>query len=356
MASLKEVKTRINSVQSTRKVTSAMMMVSSAKLHKAQNLIGNMVPYQKRLDKIVANFLSGEISVKDNEGRVSKNDSSFESPFVTERPVKKIAIVAFSSNSSLCGSFNYNIIKEFTSAVLEYTGAASKSSAAAAALPSAGEGPLYKLKQEDIIVFPIGKKIEEAAKKMGFNIQADIPQESTEQPESLLQTLAATPSYSGIARLARKLMKMYAAGEVDKVLVIYHHFKSTAVQKVERITYLPIDMSEYKRESVEAGIADENNGGGKSGDKKAGGYLNNYIVEPSAPELIAALIPQVLSQKLYTALTDSYASEHAARTMAMQVATDNADDLIQELTLQYNKSRQQSITAELLDIIGGTMK
>ena len=100
----------------------------------------------------------------------------------------------------------------------------------------------------------------------------------------------------------------------------------------------------------------ENNGGGKSGDKKAGGYLNNYIVEPSAPELIAALIPQVLSQKLYTALTDSYASEHAARTMAMQVATDNADDLIQELTLQYNKSRQQSITAELLDIIGGTMK
>src|SRR5574344_2567531 len=137
MASLKEVKTRINSVQSTRKVTSAMMMVSSAKLHKSQNLLGNMVPYQKRLDKIVANFLSGEISVKGKEGQVSKNDSSFESPFVAERPVKKIAIVAFSSNSSLCGSFNYNIIKEFTSAVLEYKG-------------------------KDIAVYPVGKKVEEA--------------------------------------------------------------------------------------------------------------------------------------------------------------------------------------------------
>ncbi|MCI1733240.1 MAG: ATP synthase F1 subunit gamma [Bacteroidales bacterium] len=328
MASLKEVKTRINSVQSTRKVTSAMMMVSSAKLHKAQNLIGNMVPYQKRLDKIVANFLSGEISVKDNEGKVSKNDSSFESPFVAERAVKKIAVVAFSSNSSLCGSFNYNIVKEFTSAVLEYKG-------------------------KDITVFPVGKKIEEAAKKMGFNVQSYIPKSTDSEPDVLLQTLAATPSYSGIAKLARKLMKMYAAGEADKVLVIYHHFKSTAVQKVERITYLPIDMSAYKSENGGAG---ENSAEGKSGDKRDGGYLNNYIVEPSAPELIAALIPQVLSQKLYTALADSYASEHAARTMAMQVATDNADDLIQELTLQYNKSRQQSITAELLDIIGGTMK
>jgi|LAHS01.1.fsa_nt_gb F-type H+-transporting ATPase subunit gamma len=321
MASLKEVKTRINSVQSTRKVTSAMMMVSSAKLHKSQNLLGNMVPYQKRLDKIVANFLSGEISVKGKEGQVSKNDSSFESPFVAERPVKKIAIVAFSSNSSLCGSFNYNIIKEFTSAVLEYKG-------------------------KDIAVYPVGKKVEEAAKKMGFDVQAFIPKAEDSDSDVLLQSLAANPSYSGIAKLARKLMQMYAAGEVDKVLVIYHHFKSTAVQKVERFTYLPIDMSEYKHP---AGSAENIN-------DKSEGYLNNYIVEPNAPELIAALIPQVLSQKLYTALADSYASEHAARTMAMQVATDNADDLIQELTLQYNKSRQQSITAELLDIIGGTMK
>src|SRR5574344_2452 len=321
MASLKEVKTRINSVQSTRKVTSAMMMVSSAKLHKSQNLLGNMVPYQKRLDKIVANFLSGEISVKGKEGQVSKNDSSFESPFVAERPVKKIAIVAFSSNSSLCGSFNYNIIKEFTSAVLEYKG-------------------------KYIAVYPVGKKVEEAAKKMGFDVQAFIPKAEDSDSDVLLQSLAANPSYSGIAKLARKLMQMYAAGEVDKVLVIYHHFKSTAVQKVERFTYLPIDMSEYKHP---AGSAENIN-------DKSEGYLNNYIVEPNAPELIAALIPQVLSQKLYTALADSYASEHAARTMAMQVATDNADDLIQELTLQYNKSRQQSITAELLDIIGGTMK
>lgn len=342
MASLKEVKTRISSVQSTRKVTSAMMMVSSAKLHKSQNLLGNMVPYQKRLDKIVANFLSGEVSVKDNEGNVSKNDSSFASPFVAERPVKKIAVVAFSSNSALCGSFNYNVIKEFTSTVLEYTGSRASANMASAVTAV----PLYNLKQEDITVFPVGKKIEEAAKRMGFSVRPYIPKSANAEPDVLLQTLAANPSYSGIAKLARKLMLMYAAGEVDRVLVIYHHFKSTAVQKVERFTYLPIDMSEYKHPAD----------GAENLNDKSGGYLNNYIVEPNAPELIAALIPQVLSQKLYTALADSYASEHAARTMAMQVATDNADDLIQELTLQYNKSRQQSITAELLDIIGGTMK
>ena len=124
----------------------------------------------------------------------------------------------------------------------------------------------------------------------------------------------------------------------------YHHFKSTAVQKLVRTTLLPIDVNELRKQAAEAKV--------DKGQK----YLNDYIVEPNVEELIAALLPQVVCQKLFTALVDSNASEHAARTMAMQIATDNADDLIQDLTVQYNKSRQQAITSELLDIVGGSMQ
>lgn len=426
MASLKEIKTRVNSVKSTRKVTSAMRMVSSAKLHKAQGIIGNMVPYQKKLDKIVGNFLSGEISVKDSSGKSSKNKTDFESPFVAERPVRKIAIVAFSSNSSLCGAFNYNIIKAFTATVLKYTkactGAGSGATATAGGTNANNNANADAqtsgvangaLSESDILVYPIGKKIEEAAKRMGFTAQTvllpaqtvQLPSQNSQSPDKgeritlNLQLLAAAPSYSDISVLALKLMKMYAAGEIDRVEVIYHHFKSTSVQSVETMTWLPVDLSAYKKSASEAGAGECPGAGSGSGSGAIAGtfsgtnanvssaavagvnvsadsetssngassshdvsslhiekYINNYIVEPSVKEIIASLIPQVLQQQLYTALADSYASEHAARTIAMQVATDNADDLIQELTVQYNKSRQQSITSELLDIVGGSMK
>lgn len=298
MASLKEVKTRINSVKSTRKITSAMKMVASAKLHKAQGAIENMLPYQKKLNKILTNFLSADLPI--------------ESPYVQKREVKRVAIVVFSSNTSLCGAFNANVIKMMMQTI----------------------GEFRTLGQDNILIFPIGKKVDEAVKRMGFN-----PQETSPR-------LSDKPTYQEAAELAHRLMDMYVAGEVDRVEIIYHHFKSMGVQTLLRETYLPIDMtnvvSEEDRKNKEEVEEHE--------------IANDYIIEPNAEELIASLIPTVLSQKIFTAAVDSNASEHAARTLAMQVATDNANELIQDLTKQYNKSRQQAITNELLDIVGGSMK
>ena len=294
MASLKEVKTRINSVKSTRKITSAMKMVASAKLHKAQGAIENMLPYQKKLNKILTNFLSADLPI--------------ESPYVQEREVKRVAIVVFSSNTSLCGAFNANVIKMMMQTI----------------------GEFRTLGQDNILIFPVGKKVDEAAKRMGF------------KPQEVSPTLSDKPTYQEAAELAHRLMDLYVAGEVDRVEIIYHHFKSMGVQILLRETYLPINLtnvvSEEDRENKEEVQENE--------------IANDYIIEPNAEELIASLIPTVLSQKIFTAAVDSNASEHAARTLAMQVATDNANELIQDLTKQYNKSRQQAITNELLDIVG----
>ena len=298
MASLKEVKTRINSVKSTRKITSAMKMVASAKLHKAQGAIENMLPYQKKLNKILTNFLSADLPI--------------ESPYVQQREVKRVAIVVFSSNTSLCGAFNANVIKMMMQTI----------------------GEFRTLGQDNILIFPVGKKVDEAAKRMGF------------KPQEVSPTLSDKPTYQEAAELAHRLMDLYVAGEVDRVEIIYHHFKSMGVQILLRETYLPINLtnvvSEEDRENEEEVQENE--------------IANDYIIEPNAEELIASLIPTVLSQKIFTAAVDSNASEHAARTLAMQVATDNANELIQDLTKQYNKSRQQAITNELLDIVGGSMK
>ena len=298
MASLKEVKTRINSVKSTRKITLAMKMVASAKLHKAQGAIENMLPYQKKLNKILTNFLSADLPI--------------ESPYVQEREVKRVAIVVFSSNTSLCGAFNANVIKMMMQTI----------------------GEFRTLGQDNILIFPVGKKVDEAAKRMGF------------KPQEVSPTLSDKPTYQEAAELAHRLMDLYVAGEVDRVEIIYHHFKSMGVQILLRETYLPINLtnvvSEEDRENKEEVQENE--------------IANDYIIEPNAEELIASLIPTVLSQKIFTAAVDSNASEHAARTLAMQVATDNANELIQDLTKQYNKSRQQAITNELLDIVGGSMK
>ena len=298
MASLKEVKGRINSINGTLKITSAMKMVASAKLHKAQGAIENMLPYQKKLNKILTNFLSADLPI--------------ESPYVQEREVKRVAIVVFSSNTSLCGAFNANVIKMMMQTI----------------------GEFRTLGQDNILIFPVGKKVDEAAKRMGF------------KPQEVSPTLSDKPTYQEAAELAHRLMDLYVAGEVDRVEIIYHHFKSMGVQILLRETYLPINLtsvvSEEDRENEEEVQENE--------------IANDYIIEPNAEELIASLIPTVLSQKIFTAAVDSNASEHAARTLAMQVATDNANELIQDLTKQYNKSRQQAITNELLDIVGGSMK
>ena len=275
-----------------------MKMVASAKLHKAQGAIENMLPYERKLNKILTNFLSADLPV--------------ESPYIKAREVKRVAIVAFSSNTSLCGAFNANVIQMLLQTV----------------------GEFRTLGQDNILIFPVGKKVDEAVKRLGF------------EPQETSPTLSDKPSYQEASELAHRLMEMYVSGEIDRVELIYHHFKSMGVQILLRETYLPIDLTRVVDEEEKQ----------KEEEVQGGDIANDYIIEPSAEELIANLIPTVLSQKLFTAAVDSNASEHAARTLAMQVATDNANELIQDLTKQYNKSRQQAITNELLDIVGGSMQ
>ena len=284
MASLKEVKGRIATVNNTRKITSAMKMVASAKLHKAQGAITNMLPYERRLHGLLTNLLGGSEVLVWN----------------TPREVKRVALVVFSSNSSLCRGFNANVIKHATQWLDEH----------------------QALGKDNILIYPVGKKVADALSKMGYVIQGNF------------QHLADKPSFAEAAELAQGLMNLFTRGEVDRVELLYNHFKSTASQILTREVYLPMQTS---------------------GNTIEGKEDMDYILEPSREELLATLLPKVLRMKLYTVLLDSNASEHAARTMAMQIATDNADDLLQELTLMYNKTRQQAITNELLDIVGGSM-
>ena len=285
MASLKEVKGRIATVNNTRKITSAMKMVASAKLHKAQAAITRMLPYEQRISRLLANFLSGSEQIV--------------SPFTVQRKVKRMALIVFSSNSSLCGGFNANVIKHTQQWLEKHA----------------------HLPQEDILLYPVGRKVWEALTKQGYQVQGDY------------QHMADKPTFAEAAALAQSLMEMYQKGEVDRVELLYNHFKSTSTQVLTNEVYLPIPLPDQEETSGET----------------------DYILEPSRAELLAMLLPKVLRLKLYTVLLDSNASEHAARTLAMQIATDNADDLLQELTLMYNKTRQQAITNELLDIVGGSM-
>ena len=284
MASLKEIKSRIQSVQSTQKITSAMKMVSSAKLRKAQKTIENFFPYEQRLTRLLNNFLSAE---EDNA-----------SAFSEIREVKRVAIVVFSSNSSLCGGYNSNVAKLLAHAVEKY----------------------QSLGREHILIYPVGKKVAKVSRKLGF------------EPDTNFDDIADKPSYSGILSLADDLIQMFQDKNIDKVELIYHHFVSKSSQVLTEETFLPIQLKPDEKGKVAL----------------------DYIVEPDRETIIGELIPKVLRLKIYTALLDSNASEHAARTIAMQMATDNATDLLQELSLQYNKSRQQAITNELLDIVGGS--
>lgn len=288
MASLKEVKTRIASVNSTRKITSAMKMVASSKLHRAQQAIESMRPYERQLTRIMSTFVGSM------EGEV-------DTAYAAQRDVKRVVIVLFTSNSSLCGGYNANAVKAFVKKVEEYR----------------------SRNIEVCRVYAMGKKAAEAVGKLK---NFDLVDKSA---------LLDHPSYQEAAKVASELMDLYVKGDIDEVDLIYHHFKSAGTQILTTETFLPIDLH---IDSTEEGATNN----------------LNFIVEPSMGDVVNQLIPKSLHLRLYTALLDSLASEHAARVIAMQVATDNADDLLRELTLTYNKTRQQAITNELLDIAGGS--
>ena len=319
MPSLKEIKNRISSVNSTRKITSAMKMVASSKLHHAQTMIENMLPYETLLEHILKTFLASE-----TDARTVLNEV---------RPVKRVALVVYASNSSLCGGFNANVIRLLQHVVDEYA----------------------ELGKENIVIYPIGRKVAEKAVKMGLNVAGDFT------------ALAEKPNANDCITIARELGEKFIGGEFDRVEMIYHHFKSAGSQILTRKPFLPIDIEEELKRDHERDLTSNvttkkaqeyikrKEEEKKREEKEAVPLNDNFLVEPDMNTVLTKLIPKYLHLMVYTALLDSIASEHAARMVAMQTATDNADEILRELNLQYNKSRQQAITSELLDIVGGSI-
>ena len=309
MPSLKEIKGRIGSVQSTLKITSAMKLVASAKLRKAQQTIEGMRPYERKLQGMLDHLVASGAKVS---GEYTRTPVTGEGA-----PKQRVALVAFASNSSLCGAFNANAVRLTLETLRSYGDA-------------------------DVTVYSVGRKMADSMRKAGHPSPADY------------QKLADKPSYAPAAELAEKLMEDFLAGRLDRIDLVYNHFVSSGKQVPVRETLLPMGgipgqarNDDESAPSVSPGAPSVIPGSTRDLD---------YILEPSASALLADLLPKSLRLKFYTALLDSNASEHAARTVAMQTATDNGEDLLQELTLQYNKSRQQKITSEILDLAGGSQQ
>jgi len=288
MPSLKEIKGRIASVKSTKKITSAMKMIASAKLRKAQYQIEQFLPYERRLTNILNDFLSG----------YSKEE--FSSAFSDVREVRRAAVVVLSSNSSLCGAFNSNIIRRLHELVQKY----------------------HDSKCE-VEIYPVGKKVEEAVRKLTIPVEI----------KGSFISLMDKPAFEGAKEIADALMNDFIENRIDRVDLVYNHFKNTAIQIPTEELFLPVDLSKQK-------------------ETKA--VPTDFLIEPDRKTLLETLIPRSLRSKVYAILLDSAAAEHGARVVAMQIATDNADELLDDLTIQYNKQRQQAITSELLDIVGGS--
>lgn len=344
MPSLKEIKGRINSISSTLAITSAMKMVAAAKLQKAQMAIQNMLPYERRLHSMLIDLMGavnmsapaseeGSARLVSLSNQPDHTESEGAYSLMAQRQVHRVAIVAFASNSSLCGAFNSNVIREATAVINEYR--------------ASGLG------DADITVYSVGRKMAEAMKKLGFPSPADFTK------------MSDSPSYDAASALAQELFDGFVSGRFDKVELVYNHYKSTSSQPTTRQTYLPLSLADAIADLQAGKIADSasesdtNRGAEPVGApvvRQGSPTTEDLIVEPSKEALIATLLPKVIRLRIFTTLLDSAAAEHAARTVAMQLATDNGNDLLQKLTLEYNKGRQQKITSEILDLVGGSLQ
>ena len=291
MASLREIKDRISSVRSTLKITSAMKLVASSKLRKAQKEIESIRPYENALDSILADVAGA---------------STLSCKLESRNPDAPVAVVAVASNNSLCGGFNVNIIKQ----ALETLG-------------GIGSVELYS----------IGRKMSEALKKAGY------------KPVFESSELIGSPRFDKSEKLAKRLISAFMNGEYSRVILVYNSFVSASSQKPVVEQYLPFSIS------AEKPVAEEDD---EIWDADADRRRHKFLFEPSPDEIAEGLIPQLLDLKCHAALLDSSAAEQAARTIAMQTATDNAEHLLADLTLEYNKGRQQKITAEILDLVAGS--
>ena len=285
MASLKEIRARIVSVASTQKITSAMKMVSAAKLKKTEGVTTRFLPYKNKLSEALSNYLGsleGEVSI----------------PLAEQREVKRVALMAFSSSSGLCGVYNSSVCKLFKQVYDEY---------------------VKSLGVENVVVFLVGKKINDYAKK--FNIKV----------EKQYAPLAENMSFDLATEISDMMVEHFLSHKVDRVELVFSHFKNAGVQVPTREVVLPLKA----QEPIE------------------GAPTFDYLVEPNKEEFVNDLIPKVIRTNFYSIMLDAVTAEHGARMTAMHIASDNADQLSQELKIQYNKARQNVITNELIDIVGG---
>jgi len=289
MANLKEIRERKASVASTMQITSAMKMVSASKLKRAQDAIVQFRPYAEKLQEILASV--GD-SLKDDE----------DNQFAAQRDKERILLVLITSNRGLCGAFNSNAIKAtIQRALTQYESQMMAS-------------------QVDFIA--IGKKGADFLRKKGYNIIYD----GTELFDDL--------TFERVADIASMIMGLFTEGEYDHVDMVYNRFKNAGTQILTEEQFLPIEVDDLAKESATSSNVD-------------------YIFEPTKEYIVQELIPRSLKLQFYKAILDSHASEHGARMTAMHKATDNATELLKELSLQFNKARQAAITNEILEIVGG---
>jgi len=288
MPNLKAIRLRINSVKSTRQITSAMKMVAAAKLRKAQDKILRLRPYAGKLNEILVGLTESLASMEEDNvyGRKSEPE--------------KILIVVITSNRGLCGSFNSNVLRETRRVIFE--------------------DYYEQYKNGNLWFIAIGKKGYDFLRKQKLNI--------LEEANDLVNHL----TFEKTVPLANRIMEHFVSGRFDRVRIIYNQFKNAAVQILTNEPFLPVET--------------------RPSEKKIHPVVD-YIYEPTKEEIIKDLIPRTLKIQFYKAILDSFVAEHGARMTAMHKATDNATELIKDLTLQYNKARQASITNQILEVVTG---
>ncbi|SFC17144.1 F-type H+-transporting ATPase subunit gamma [Flexibacter flexilis DSM 6793] len=291
MPSLKEVRSRIQSVTSTQQITKAMKMVAAAKLRRAQDAIMQMRPYSQKLSAVLSN-VSGSV------------EGSVENQFAQQRPVNKLLLVLVTSDRGLCGAFNANVVKS------------------AIALLA---GEYAHVDRANVEILCVGKKGYELMSRRGFNCIPDFVGSF------------ASLNFDTVRKAAEFAMGGFASGKYDKVVLIYNEFKNVATQIIREEQFLPIVETASNVDAT----------------AKAGSASVDYIFEPSVEYIINELIPTSLKIQFYKATLESNASENGARMTAMDKATENAGELLKQLKLTYNRTRQAAITKEILEIVGG---
>ena len=290
MPSLKEVKNRISSVKSTQQITRAMKMVAASKLRRAQDRLLQMRPYAQKLTQILANV----------SANLSEENTSL---YATERDTKNVLLVTFSSDRGLCGAFNSNIFRFSRQFITD-------------------QYETYERNQR-LYVMPIGQKAYDFYNKRGYQVVNDY------------KDLFSDPSFENVREAASFVMQAFEQGRFDKVIMIYNRFKNVATQAVTTEQLLPIQTNFEEETSDDSDTP------------------INYIYEPSEEFVVRELIPQSLKVQFYRAYLESNASEQGARMTAMDQATDNAGELLKDLRLTYNRTRQAAITKEILEIVAG---